>query len=109
MLFLDSINKKETTQEKRGKGIRRKVLPETKLPVNFNVFMQESNNKEEIFALLTDVVPLIIPRGREIYISSGKLVVSKSSIEPMPASDHEEADIRICLHVIDIVERCKNY
>ena len=84
-------------------------MPKTKLPVNFNAFInQKSINKEELSALLTDSVSASdYPIGRD-YISSGKFVVSKSSSEPMPATDHEEADTRMCLHVIDAVQKGAN-
>ena len=84
---------KDTTREKRGKGVRKKVAPQTKLPGNFATFLQESKNKEELFALLTEEVTAYeYPVDKEVYITSGQSVVSKGSSEPMPATDHEEAD-----------------
>lgn len=37
---------KESTREKRGKGQRRKVTGETKIPSNWKAFLQDTNNKE---------------------------------------------------------------
>ena len=41
---------KESTREKRGKGIRRKVEGKTKLPRNWADFLREPSNKQELFA-----------------------------------------------------------
>ena len=43
--------------------------------------------------------------GREVYITSGQPVVPKCDSDPMLACDHEEADIRMCLHVSDDVQK----
>ena len=47
---------KESTREKRGKGVRRKVNSQTKLPTNFPDFLRDPRNKTELFALLTEKV-----------------------------------------------------
>lgn len=97
---------KETTREKRGKGVRKKVAPQTKLPVNFANFLQEAKNKEELFALLTNVVDgNEYPADKAVYITSGPEVVSKGSGDPMEASDHEEADSRMSLHIADALKK----
>ena len=97
---------KDTTREKRGKGVRKKVAPQTKLLGNFATFLQESKNKEELFALLTEEVSAYeYPVDKEVYITSGQSVVSKGSSEPMPATDHEEADSRMCLHIADALQK----
>jgi len=44
------------TREKRGKGVRRKVSRNAKLPVSFAGFLQDNTNKEELFALLSEEV-----------------------------------------------------
>ena len=47
---------KESTREKRGARQRRKVTSETKLPSKWKMFLQVTNNKEELFYLLTQKV-----------------------------------------------------
>lgn len=47
---------KDSTREKRGKGIRRKVSGATKVPPNWMQFLRDSVNKEELFAFLTNKV-----------------------------------------------------
>ena len=80
--------------------------PETKMPVNFQTFLHNSSNKEELFALLSDTVSAFTyPPGKEIYITSGQSVVSKTELQKMLPSNHEEADTRMCLHVADAVHK----
>jgi hypothetical protein len=45
---------KESTREKRGKGLRRKVESQTKLPGKWMDFLRDPTNKKELFAFLTD-------------------------------------------------------
>ncbi|XP_046544723.1 uncharacterized protein LOC124254923 [Haliotis rubra] len=96
---------KEATREKRGKGKRRKVSRQTKLPANFPLFLRDSKNKEELFELLTGgVAGFTYETGKNVFITSGRNVSSNSS-EVMNPSDHEEADTRICLHVEDVLKK----
>ena len=63
---------KESTREKRGKGIRRKVAGGTKLPPNWMQFLRDSVNKEEPFAFLTNkVAEYNWPENKTVYITSG--------------------------------------
>ena len=47
---------KEATRQKRGKGIRQKVSPQTKIPRDFAGFLWDSRNKQELFDLLSEHV-----------------------------------------------------
>ena len=47
---------KESTREKRGKGVRRKVSGSTKIPGNWKNFLGEQMNKKELFAFLTSKI-----------------------------------------------------
>ena len=65
---------KESTREKRGKGVRRKVSGGTKLPPNWMQFLRDSVNKEELymFAFLTNkVAEYSWPENKTVYITSG--------------------------------------
>ena len=58
-----------------------------------------------MFALLTKDVPdFDYPQGKQVFITARASVVSKGSVNPMPMTDHEEADTRICLHVEDALQ-----
>ena len=63
---------KESTQEKRGKGVRRKVSAGTKLPPNWMQFLGDSVNKEELFAFLTSKAAAYNwPDWKTVYVTSG--------------------------------------
>ena len=47
---------KESTREKRGKGVCRKVSGQTKLPGKWMDFLCDSTNKTEYFTFLTDKI-----------------------------------------------------
>jgi len=87
---------KESTREKRGKGIRRKVADETKMPGNWSDFLRGPNNKQELFQFLSDKISSTDwPGGKQMSITSGEKVVSRGTAHDMPLCDHEEADTRI--------------
>ncbi|KAG0719479.1 hypothetical protein GWK47_050386 [Chionoecetes opilio] len=71
---------KESTREKRGKGVRRKVGGPTKVPSNWPDFLRDSTNKEELFQFLSDKVGSNDwPGGKEVFITSGTDVISRAS------------------------------
>ena len=94
---------KTTARTKRGKGIRRRVLPNSKIPGNWHSFLRVDDNKEELFAFLADGIKLI--ETEKLVVSTrGESTVSnhenvdKSNMEPCK---QEEADTRMFLHVYD--------
>ena len=44
----------EMTRSKRGKGVRRRVDPETRLPTNWQAFLRIDSNKAELFSYLAE-------------------------------------------------------
>ena len=68
---------KDSTRVKRGKGQRRKVTGETKIPSNWKAFLQDNTNKKEFFALLTNrVADFQFLEDKEVYITSKEYVIS---------------------------------
>ena len=65
---------KATTRDNRGKGIRIKVNGQVKLPRNFQDFLRDSQNKQELFEFLTSNI-LPIPTNKILCITSGMLCV----------------------------------
>ena len=64
---------KESTREKRGLGVRRKVAGKTKLPPNWSQFLRDPANKTELFWFLSSKVAGInVPAGKALHITSGK-------------------------------------
>jgi hypothetical protein len=104
------ISIKESTREKRGKGIRRKVAGKNKLPGNWADFLRDSKNKQELFAFLSSKTASVdCPEGKEVIITCGVTVTLRGTDRSMPACDHEEADTRLLVHVQDaILNGCTN-
>ena len=98
---------KESTREKRGKGIRRKVSGQTKLPGKWMDFLRDSENKKELFAFITSkVAEFTFQPGKAVYITSGEYVVSVGSGNPgMLECNHEEADTRIVVHIVHALQQ----
>ena len=63
---------KESTSDKRGTGIRRKVSGQVKLPVNWMQFLRDSTNKTELFQFLSQKAsPFEFPTEKSLSITSG--------------------------------------
>jgi hypothetical protein len=63
---------KESTREKRGKGVRRKVSGQAKLPSDWMNFLRDSQNKGELFSYLSGkVADHRFPEGKVVYITLG--------------------------------------
>ncbi len=96
---------KAATREKRGKGVRRKVSRNAKLPTHFVGFLQDDTNKQELFTLLSeDVIAHEYPSAKTVNITSGCGIESNDANNTMEDCDHEEADSRLCLHVHDALK-----
>jgi hypothetical protein len=97
---------KESTREKRGDGVRRKVSAQTKLPRNWMDFLRDSMNKKELFAFLsTKVTEFNWSPDKAVYVTLEKAVASIGSEILMPNCNHEEADTRIVVHISHALEQ----
>ena len=92
---------KESTREKRGKGIRRKVEERNKIPLNWQDFLKDSTNKQELFALLSNKVAKMKVPDKKVVITSGHNVTIVGTSRVIPRCDHEEADTRLLVHLQD--------
>eukprot|EP00733_Pompholyxophrys_punicea_P000918 Pompholyxophrys_punicea_v1_NODE_367_length_2146_cov_6.753228.p2 type:complete len:169 gc:universal NODE_367_length_2146_cov_6.753228:1311-805(-) len=69
--FLQSL--KNSIREKRGHGLRRKVVGSSSLPRNFSEFLKDSENKKEFFNFLSEKVSSIkCPENKAIYVTKEK-------------------------------------
>ena len=67
---------KESTREKQGKGVRRKVSGKNKLPAIWADFLGDPTNKQELFAFLSNQVATVdCPDNKEIIITSGATTI----------------------------------
>lgn len=72
---------KQSTREKRGKGVRRKVDGGTKLPFNWMSFLRDPLNKEELFHFLSlKVARHSWPERKTIHVTSGKYATHMSAM-----------------------------
>ena len=72
---------KESTREKRGKGVRRKVDGGTKLPSNWVSFLRDPLDKEELFHFLSlKVARHNWPERKTIHVTSGKHATHMSAM-----------------------------
>ena len=101
---------KESTREKRGTGIRRKVAGKTKLPGKWPDFLRDSNNKQELFTFLSDkIAAKHFPEGKEVIVTSGDTAIIRGANRTMLQCDHEEADTRLVIHLQDSLNNgCTN-
>ena len=100
---------KGTTRERRGTVTRCRVHASTRIPGNWQSFLRNDENKQELFRFLaTKCVHYQTADEKEIYstfedevLGSSNSVVS-SVVNPC---SHEEADTRIFVHANEIAQR----
>ena len=101
-------NLKNATREKRGKGVRRRVLSTTVIPRDWKGFLRVDENKTELFSFLSHEITRQPTTGKVIYATDGRDVLSSHAVADrtniMPCT-HEEADTGLLLHVADAVNR----
>ena len=97
---------KSTTRQKRGKGVRRRVVS-TSHAKNWEDFQQVDENKTELFRFLSqEVIRLPTEEGKTIYSTIGTEVLcslAAADVSSMASCSHEEADTRLFVHVADAV------
>ena len=92
---------KESTREKRRNGIRRKVSDQAKLPGNWLGFLRDPENKKELFNFQTGkVAQFRHPEGTSLHITLDESVLSQGLSLQMGKCNHEEADMRIVVHIM---------
>ena len=90
---------KAFTRQKRGQGVWRRVAGENKCPKNWQQFLKDTRNKDELNTYLAEKLTLLgYPEGRQLFVTCQEKVLSNGAIT-MNNCDHEEADSRIMLHV----------
>ena len=90
---------KSTARSNRGKSSERQVSVEIDVPKNWNTFLLNDKNKEQLFQLLASNIPCT---ENEVYATKNETVVSNqahSFEDVLYPCNHEEADTRMFLHV----------
>ena len=92
-------------RSQRGKGVRRRVLPDSKIPGNWDSFLRVDDNKTELFHFLAEQV-VCIDKGQKLIVSKKGLEVIASSQSfdncSLSLCDHDEADVKLILHIADM-------
>ena len=76
----------------------------TKLPSNWQDFLKDDTNKEELFSFLTSAVSChTFPEEKLVIITNGIEIRSNQDVS-MPQCYHEEADTRMMFHLKHLIE-----
>lgn len=94
---------KESTREKRGKGLRRQVTNTTKTPGNWQEFLRSNENKIELFQYLAQKAIGIIKQKIVISTFETNVICNQNAenLTSLSECNHEEADTRIFIHIKD--------
>jgi hypothetical protein len=92
---------KQSTREKRGDGLRKRVAANATTPGNWQSFLRSDDNKSELFTFLAEHLQSLNLEGKLIVSTCNEDVISSSPIDKtnIAPCSHEEADTRIFLHV----------
>ncbi|ELU07992.1 hypothetical protein CAPTEDRAFT_216620 [Capitella teleta] len=103
----DPHSLKASTRERRGHGVRRRVVLKSRIPKMWKEFLCNDENKSDLFHLLSHAVNSLAPvPGKEIYATLGADVLTTSeNISAISPCTHEEADTRVILHLHDAVQK----
>uniref|UniRef100_A0A7M5XM76 AWS domain-containing protein n=2 Tax=Clytia hemisphaerica TaxID=252671 RepID=A0A7M5XM76_9CNID len=92
---------KLSARTKRGKGTRRKVLEDTRIPGNWQSFLRVDKNKEELFRFLARESIKISTRKAIISSIDDSAISNHHDCSFLSVCNHEEADTRMFLHAKD--------
>ena len=96
---------KAATREKRDNGIRMKVAGKNKIPGNWRGFLRDKGNKQKLFQFLSQkFLSFDCPERKEVFVISDVKVLTEGSSHNMSSCDHEQADTRLLLHLVDALK-----
>ena len=87
---------KTSARNKRGQGVRRRVLPDSIVPGNWQSFLSVSENKEELFQFLAIESAIQVKEGT-LITTRGTIVLSNSDedLSLLSPCTQEEVDTRM--------------
>ncbi|KAG7156429.1 hypothetical protein Hamer_G006188, partial [Homarus americanus] len=88
----------------RGKGIRRRVTPSGPLPSNWQNFLRNSDNKEELFSFLSNKLCSWLSKKVNNYKKQVLTIPPRKDTANLAPCNHEEADTRMMVHAADALE-----
>ena len=100
---------KVDTRNQRGKGIRRRVEPLSRIPGNWQEFLRVDENKIELFSFLAKKAILLETECQTISTHHQYVLFKQHrDVASLAPCTHEEADTRIMLHVADAAREGHN-
>lgn len=95
---------KEETRESRGSGIRINVKENTPIWKDWGQFLRNNENKNELFALLANVMTKDVITGKVLIATCSEYTLASEpvAISELSPCNHEEADSRIFVHLRDM-------
>lgn len=101
-----SASLKAETRSKRGCAVRQRVTAKGKLPLNWQNFLRDNDDKTELFNLLSDKIaqvstPKIVTVTKDDDVSSQMIDINQL----VAPCSHEEADARIFVHARHAAEQ----
>ncbi|KAG7160196.1 hypothetical protein Hamer_G012740 [Homarus americanus] len=106
--YLKSGRLKATVKCNRGKGIRRRVTASGPLPSNWQNFLRNSDNKEELFSFLSEqVMQLAVKESKQLVVTDKKQVLTvppRKDTANLAPCNHEEGDTMMMVHAADALE-----
>ena len=91
---------KEAARIKRGTSCERIIRPDMEVPKNWNGFLANSKNKEQLFKLLAETI-VSCQSEKEVIATHEETTISNSAYhnkQIYSKCNHEEADTRMILH-----------
>ena len=77
-----------------------------KVPTNWKGFLHDEKNKEEFFKFLSvKIMSFKYPDNKKVFVTDGPLVLTNSITQAMLQCDHEEADTRLVVHIVDALKK----
>ena len=102
--IIDSI--KASTREKRGQGIRKKVAGRNKVPTNWMGFLRDEKKQQELFDFLSSKIAAFdYADNKEVFVTQGQRILTNIPTLEMSSCDHEEADTRLVVHIVDALNK----
>ena len=100
---------KNITRKKRGTSFKRIVSNRTSLPPNWAAFLKNNFNKTELSLFLANYVVNYYRTNKEVLIVStlkdNVITNLEGDFSNLQNCNHEEADTRIFLHLVDAITR----
>ena len=99
---------KDFARSKRGKGIRRRVRADIRIPGDWTAFLRVDENKEELFLCLVEQLTIIETDHGEVVSTKHETVIfdnDRTDAADLSPCGHEEANTRLLLHAADAA-RC---